>query len=195
MLPWLTRMEQVSILALPEGRALLGAHAVGADQGVSILALPEGRALRSLVVFAWLPPSLLFQSSPFPKEGRYSAADSNLNTYGSFNPRPSRRKGATHLCVDRAGRRRVSILALPEGRALHHAVELIGCLDAFQSSPFPKEGRYCVPTTTALYAHSFQSSPFPKEGRYSDASSFWSSMGVSILALPEGRALPSWGAA
>ncbi len=62
----------VSILALPEGRALhprLGFQPAWVK--VSILALPEGRALRgglSLSAIGWK-----FQSSPFPKEGRYRA--------------------------------------------------------------------------------------------------------------------------
>ncbi|WHZ24966.1 MAG: hypothetical protein OJF47_004078 [Nitrospira sp.] len=59
-----------------------------------------------------------FQSSPFPKEGRYPGATVAETNRSGFNPRPSRRKGATE---DRRLAQRavdVSILALPEGRAL-----------------------------------------------------------------------------
>ncbi len=37
---------------------------------------------------------------------------------------------------------------------------------AFQSSPFPKEGRYVVSGVVLNQSRVFQSSPFPKEGRY-----------------------------
>ncbi len=39
----------------------------------------------------------LFQSSPFPKEGRYSGLRYSCCAITCFNPRPSRRKGATAL--------------------------------------------------------------------------------------------------
>ena len=85
---------RVSILARPEGRALLRADNVLADNlSVSILARPEGRAL----------PLLFF-------EGPRSTC---------FNPRPPRRTGATIEAIRQDLRRSyVSILARPEGRAL-----------------------------------------------------------------------------
>ncbi|WHZ24964.1 MAG: hypothetical protein OJF47_004076 [Nitrospira sp.] len=59
-----------------------------------------------------------------------------------FNPRPSRRKGATAGGVDIQNDLSVSILALPEGRALLGASLRGEAARSFQSSPFPKEGRY-----------------------------------------------------
>src|SRR5690348_3008693 len=60
----------------------------------------------------------VFQSSPFPKEGRYPDERIGAPVIIGFNPHPSRRKGATGAAQlwDRGGL--VSILALPEGRAL-----------------------------------------------------------------------------
>ena len=110
---------RVSILAQPEGRALrcsrrssesvssfqsspnpkVGRYRVGVEGRaqnfiVSILAQPEGRAL--------LPDGLggrlrhQFQSSPNPKVGRYLPTDSRPGApLASFNPRPTRRSGAT----------------------------------------------------------------------------------------------------
>ncbi|WHZ24963.1 MAG: hypothetical protein OJF47_004075 [Nitrospira sp.] len=60
----------------------------------------------------------MFQSSPFPKEGRYGTP------------------------LGRGGMRHVSILALPEGRALLASGRSPLEVMMFQSSPFPKEGRY-----------------------------------------------------
>ena len=60
----------------------------------------------------------------------------------------------------------VSILARPEGRALHRADSDSKNDSKFQSSPAPKGGRYL----TQLYGDDtfdlFQSSPAPKGGRY-----------------------------
>ena len=84
----------VSILALPEGRALpCACDGKNHGTGVSILALPEGRALRRKAIRTARAPTC-------------------------FNPRPSRRKGATLRCRRADLRLIVSILALPEGRAL-----------------------------------------------------------------------------
>ncbi|CAG9932593.1 protein of unknown function [Candidatus Nitrotoga arctica] len=85
----------VSILAHPEGRALL----VNPEEEilvweVSILAHPEGRALR--FSYGQWQPCLVFQSSPIPKDGRYKAHSFALLPDQCFNPRPSRRTGATH---------------------------------------------------------------------------------------------------
>ena len=108
---------EVSILARPEGRALL----VSADLRrmspcVSILARPEGRALPKPIRPGMARQS--FQSSPAPKDGRYAGAERQVPSPQSFNPRPPRRTGATSaVCIE--GRvSRVSILARPEGRAL-----------------------------------------------------------------------------
>jgi len=108
----------VSILARPEGRALLLEHpALGIGVPVSILARPEGRALRGWrLAHAGAPPrfnprpprrtgataccaatsrAAMFQSSPAPKDGRYHRGAVRVRRRVSFNPRPPRRTGAT----------------------------------------------------------------------------------------------------
>ena len=111
-------VDRVSILARPEGRALprkIKQHFCGID--VSILARPEGRALRR-------------PTTPLQPMAR------------GFNPRPSRRTGATVLESLARDGIVVSILARPEGRALHSGGVPSGTALAFQSSPVPKDGRY-----------------------------------------------------
>ncbi len=88
----------------------------------------------------------------------------------SFNPRPARRPGATGVGLCRfAGSRE------------------------FQSSPGPKAGRYeivALPRPARL--PEFQSSPGPKAGRYTpELLREMGALRVSILARPEGRALPA----
>ena len=65
---------------------------------------------------------LMFQSSPAPKGGRYERIM-------KFNI----------VLKD------VSILARPEGRALHNIQHIPPVEGAFQSSPAPKGGRYASP--------------------------------------------------
>ncbi len=106
-----------------------------------------------------------------------------------FNPHPSRRTGATHGPHGGDGLVSVSILTRPEGRALLTTAVTGIVFDWFQSSPVPKDGRYCLrepqcpiakvsiltrPEGRALprfsdvigRAMTFQSSPVPKDGRY-----------------------------
>ena len=106
----------------------------------------------------------------------------------------------------------VSILARPEGRALHPDSVEVMAASRFQSSPAPKDGRYGAWASGNRRTLPFQSSPAPKDGRYwpapapHPASWFQSSPApqdgryklseqwnktsiVSILARPEGRAL------
>ena len=139
------------------------------DLVVSILAQPEGRALpgrsRSASSAAhW------FQSSPSPKAGRY------LNIWHGGPPNtPSFQSSPS----PKAGRYGVTAAAaLP--------------LEEFQSSPSPKAGRYHERTlVTRGSTYEFQSSPSPKAGRYVMSVSDGRPAGeVSILAQPEGRALP-----
>ena len=59
-----------------------------------------------------------FQSSPSLSEGRYRAQGPGEAVRYSFNPRPPFRKGATGLAGSEGIEARVSILALPFGRAL-----------------------------------------------------------------------------
>ena len=141
------------------------------------------------------PEGSAFQSSPGPKAGRCRRRSVTRTSASSFNPRPARRPGAARSprcrspgrvsfqsspgpkagrCVeqrrDQGRRRAVSILARPEGRALHAGS--CGLSDAVSEL--------------------FQSSPGPKAGRCSSswAASRSMGVGVSILARPEGRALP-----
>ncbi len=85
---------------------------------VSILARPEGRALRGKALRD-TPVVREFQSSPAPKGGRYLRALGRTCSTSRFNPRPPRRAGATRGRPGHRQRGRVSILARPEGRALH----------------------------------------------------------------------------
>ena len=61
----------------------------------------------------------LFQSSPVPKDGRYFNSVRGSPVWYGFNPRPSRRTGATLFYSILIYPKVVSILARPEGRALH----------------------------------------------------------------------------
>ncbi len=60
----------------------------------------------------------------------------------------------------------VSILARPEGRALHRTMQERQRANEFQSSPAPKGGRYAALELDAGAGVKFQSSPAPKGGRY-----------------------------
>ena len=114
------RTGRVSILARPEGRALQRQSGLGLRDGrVSILARPEGRALPSTYTAQILttgfnprPPRRTgatddrwvcaterdgFQSSPAPKDGRYTTDPTPRHRRRCFNPRPPRRTGATAL--------------------------------------------------------------------------------------------------
>ena len=160
---------------------------------VSILAQPEGRALLSDTL-AFVTTVNMFQSSPSPKAGRsWRRRWCRPTPRTSFNPRPARRPGAP---VRHAGvchnRQHVSILAQPEGRALL-ASEVVQAYtkDMFQSSPSPKAGRswrrrWCRPTPRTCFN--------PRPARRPGAPGVGGGAGlhqghVSILAQPEGRAL------
>ncbi len=154
----------VSILARPEGRALptgdrpgdhcrqfqsspvpkdgryLAEVAIQRPVLVSILARPEGRALRPIRCARH--SDRRFQSSPVPKDGRYICAREGAWSSTRFNPRPSRRTGATKRSRITYRGKRVSILARPEGRALPDAYGKFVPTIKFQSSPVPKDGRY-----------------------------------------------------
>ena len=162
------RLFDVSILAQPEGRALLVTPKIQARvQGVSILAQPEGRALRDQDKYH--VRRVGFQSSPNPKVGRYLAPLLGLHTaLRRFNPRPTRRSGATPASTG---------IPLREFE--------------FQSSPNPKVGRYQIVLVMTTSLSTFQSSPNPKVGRYGELGDLRDHLGVSILAQPEGRALPA----
>ncbi len=114
---WLLRSCAVSILARLEGRALpRHRYARAACRMVSILARLEGRALLAPV-----------------------GACSHIL---GFNPRPTRRPGATRMPARIRAKISVSILARLEGRALHKQMDAAQRLGKFQSSPDSKAGRY-----------------------------------------------------
>ena len=133
---------------------------------VSILARPEGRAL--LRRRNWGSRCLQFQSSPAPRDGRYLAIVIRWFIYECFNPRPPRGTGATDFNPRHQPRQPVSILARPEGRALHRPVIFCGEVQQFQSSPAPRDGRYHTAAQPSDWWILFQSSPAPRDGRYLD---------------------------
>ncbi len=117
-----------------------------------------------------IPPvsvsSSVFQSSPVPKDGRYSE---NLSLTESDT---------------------VSILTRPEGRALPNQGD--DASRAFAVSILTRpEGRALPRSSRSAYRRQvFQSSPVPKDGRYHDDSARERiEQRVSILTRPEGRAL------
>ena len=89
----------------------------------------------------------------------------------------------------------VSILARPEGRALHRRSRTGNGRDQFQSSPVPKDGRYLGEIFPSQYPDvSILARP---EGRalHEQPCTITETITVSILARPEGRALrPIWAA-
>ena len=161
----------VSILARPEGRALLGglARRERPIHQVSILARPEGRALPAAVGLLGVVPVLV--SILARPEGRalpFRRTSSN-DPAVRFQSSPGPRAGRCQQAGREAGRdvQPVSILARPEGRALRepHPGVHIGLMVSILARP---EGR-------AL------------RGRHDEPDH---RRAVSILARPEGRALP-----
>ena len=233
-----TRQSRSSFNPRPSRR--MGATDAGEERQrrvlVSILAHPEGWAL---------PPfnrqgercGYMFQSSPIPKDGRYSLAMFALRLVWRFNPRPSRRMGATgdhrncrgvacfnprpsrrmgatscsmhaafsHECFNPRPSRRmgatsigalplvrtqVSILAHPEGWALRNSERRYSCRSVcFNPRPSRRMGATSAGTHIAS-STMFQSSPIPKDGRYLGDHYEHVVNVVSILAHPEGWALP-----
>ena len=165
-------LNQVSILARPEGRALLAVSSMYRDRRhlVSILARPEGRAL----------------PSPRP---------SVLQRPRCFNPRPARRPGAAATstpCSREEWSSTVSILARPEGRALPLPGGWSRWNSRFQSSPGPKAGR-CPPGRAHERGNALCFNPRPARRPGAATGAFTNALlgaQVSILARPEGRALP-----
>ena len=108
-----------------------------------------------------------------------------------FNPRPPRRAGATGINLSALVFTPVSILAHPEGRALQRRLCNPWMPYRFQSSPTPKGGRYYQKITFVDVIESFN----PRPPRRAGATPWYAcnalDINVSILAHPEGRALPS----
>ena len=158
------------------------------SRAVSILA-PLARGALPLTSSVWNMYTP-FQSSPLSQEGRYEASKPVFTAYSCFNPRPSRKRGATdyqkqlHQSIGvsilaplargalRSRRPRpstsgsVSILA-PLARGALHALDstTLGN-DEFQSSPLSQEGRYLRAAIQDDAGEVFQSSPLSQEGRY-----------------------------
>ena len=131
-----------------------------------------------------------FQSSPVPEDGRYARSTANRRRIGSFNPRPSRRTGATTIVGNRHRELVVSILARPGGRALpacsavriaRLAVSILArpggralptarcnCPAVRLVSILARPGGRALPPRVRLPPSNtrFQSSPVPEDGRY-----------------------------
>ena len=186
---------RVSILARPEGRALPGSSAASAAPSGTFQSSPGPKAgrCRGGTLRSAAPDT--FQSSPGPKAGRCGPlADVDLRDRRvSILARPEGRALRPQV-VDLEGAAPVSILARPEGRALQRSRWLVAWTQLeFQSSPGPKAGR-CVEGLLrgSTMATRFQSSPGPKAGRCIHPHDLVALVEhVSILARPEGRALPS----
>ena len=88
------------------------------------------------------------------------------------------------------GRAGVSILARPEGRALRYQAIYDPLRVEFQSSPAPKGGRYSFRALTIFFNISFNPRPPRRAGATAMEAEWRKSDPVSILARPEGRALP-----
>ena len=238
--------SHVSILARPEGRAPRAPRPSGRRQegSVSILARPEGRApLASPLIGTFTdtfqsspdpkagrhgiskrPSSVQprFQSSPDPKAGRHipPALFPPRGQYAGFNPRPTRRPGATtrpfvpstRPCFNprptrRPGAHEDGAITVPSGvlrgfnprptrrpGATFHFSVASPPMIRFQSSPDPKAGRH-APLFLCRPRAALVSILARPEGRalqLTDAQApFADHIDVSILARPEGRAPPS----
>ena len=136
-------------------------------QGVSILARPEGRALPFAV--GTLTATDVFQSSPGPKAERCTPDVSACRGGLGFNPRPARRPSAAGFLstVGRRAAQRFNPRPARRPSAAEFVAAIRPTLITFQSSPGPKAER-------CGRGHRRQ------EVR----------LRVSILARPEGRALP-----
>ena len=100
----------------------------------------EGRYREGSTFKMWDVP---FQSSPLSQEGRYAPSQRQGARRGCFNPRPSRKRGATRRDLPIQATRRVSILApLARGALLPAAPMTPRLVSPFQSSPLSQEGRY-----------------------------------------------------
>ena len=139
-------IQYVSILARTEARALQAAPGMAHGRiHVSILARTEARALRR--AWQYSACSMLFQSSPAPRRGRYhGCAPLTFSITIGFNPRPHRGAGATR-------------------KVWWH---LPGSL-MFQSSPAPRRGRYRAACDLRPCDHRFN--PRPHRGAGATAAS------------------------
>jgi len=105
---------------------------------VSILTRPGGRV--QPMQPADTNPLMGFQSSPVPEDGCNSPTKQPRRRGDCFNPHPSRRTGATSVC-------------LPRGVPIQ-----------FQSSPVPEDGCNQLGSSPNMPSRVFQSSPVPEDG-------------------------------
>ena len=134
---------------------------------VSILARPEGRAPRRTAGRCHCDP-VEFQSSPDPKAGRHARDRQRpASLQHGFNPRPTRRPGATpRTCDSLLDVAHVSILARPEGRAPRMTASTVPATRrCFNPRPTRRPGATAMTVMAVIAARR-----------------------VSILARPEGRA-------
>ena len=153
--------SDVSILARPEGRAPRSAASTASRRMsvVSILARPEGRAPHAMST-ACSTCTLQFQSSPDPKAGRHAAAPRGSHRRSScFNPRPTRRPGATRWVTTSATASSTSFNPRPTRRP--------GATPSRPKSrhlkgfpPLPREPPATDPISTHLRSH-----PLPQDQR------------------------------
>ena len=114
-----------------------------------------------------IPLQRCFNPRPTRRSGATRPPSGRCCRRWCFNPRPTRRSGATgEIEVAFAADGLVSILAQPEGRALRSSTRIRALATTFQSSPNPKVGRYTAGPIRPASQHLFQSSPNPKVGRY-----------------------------
>ena len=134
-----------------------------------------------------------FQSSPGPKAGRCRNPTYALPVPFAFQSSPGPKAGrCLRLHEGDAARHRVSILARPEGRALRRSrCRRPAFSRCFNPRPARRPGAAWQFTSKKSIGGKFQSSPGPKAGRCPDlAAQGHTGLLVSILARPEGRALP-----
>ena len=129
---------------------------------VSILALPFGRALLGITNSG--SAALLFQSSPSLSEGRYHGFHHVPGAERLFQSSPSLSEGRYLDRGRHEPHRLVSILALPFGRALLDAVEDRKLSAWFQSSPSLSEGRYSISSWTRRRWRRFNPRPPFRKG-------------------------------
>ena len=134
---------------------------------------------------------LKFQSSPLSQEGRYEKDMAQQSVLTCFNPRPSRKRGATADYVAQTAQRLVSILApLARGALPSSSTTRSTARIRFQSSPLSQEGRYAFFRQHCEEEPCFNPRPSRKRGATYDGENAYSPCLVSILAPLARGALP-----
>ena len=130
---------------------------------VSILAPLARGALR--IFYNKSPTNMMFQSSPLSQEGRYGLRHDQCTGSGCFNPRPSRKRGAT-IVQDRRWRLRlVSILApLARGALPTEIASITMAYMSFNPRPSRKRGATSRPASPRSTRMGFNPRPSRKRG-------------------------------